>query len=158
MRINNYIKSSGICSRREADRLIEAGCVYVNGVLAGTGMDIQDGDEVKVNGVIVKPQEHDIFLLLNKPIGIETTTEKKKNNIIDFVGYPERLFPIGRLDKDSCGLILLTNNGDSVNKICRQEFEHEKEYFVIFTENKIENTDEFEVMFQNAGGAIIKKK
>ncbi len=131
MRINNYIKTCGVCSRREADNLIESGRVLVNGKLAEIGMEINAKDVVLVDNKKINLVNTKVYLLLNKPIGIETTAEKKKNNIIDFVGFKERLFPVGRLDKDSCGIIILTNDGDIVNDICRVENNHEKEYLVM---------------------------
>ncbi len=131
--INKYISSRGICSRREADRLLESGKVQLNGKTARKGNRVYAGDQVSLNGKLLKQnnQVKPIYLLLNKPKGIVCTTSKKdKNNIIDFVGLPVRIFPIGRLDKDSTGLILLTNDGDIVNKILRASNEHEKEYEV----------------------------
>ena len=131
MRLNNYISSTGICSRREADKLIEQGKVKVNGKIAVLGTKVEDTDTVEVNGKVIKKKVNDIYIALNKPIGITCTTEKHiKGNIIDFINYPERIFPIGRLDKDSEGLILLTNDGSIVNKILREENNHEKEYIV----------------------------
>jgi 23S rRNA pseudouridine2604 synthase len=125
MRLNKYISETGICSRREADSWIEAGRVAVNGKL-------NDGDEVRVDGRVVgaRSRKH-VYIALNKPVGITCTTERHiKGNIVDFVGHRERIFPIGRLDKDSDGLILLTSNGDIVNEILRSENNHEKEYIV----------------------------
>lgn len=144
-RLNKYISESGICSRREADRYIEQGNVYVNGKRAKVGDQVKPGDKVKVNGQSIEPQEAEelIFIALNKPIGIVSTTEEtEKNNIVDYVNHSTRIFPIGRLDKDSQGLIFLTNNGDLVNKILRAGNNHEKEYLV--TVNK-PITDEFMV-------------
>ena len=131
MRLNKYISETGICSRREADARIEAGRVTINGALATLGMQVQQGDVVAIDGHVVgAPSEH-VYLALNKPVGITCTTERDVvGNIVDFIGYRERIFPIGRLDKDSEGLILLTNNGDIVNEILRSENEHEKEYVV----------------------------
>lgn len=132
-RINKYISESGMCSRRDADRFIEQGNVYLNGKRAQTGDQVFPGDEVKVNGQLIEPQEAEdlIFIALNKPIGIVSTTEtSEKSNIVDFVRHSARIFPIGRLDKDSQGLIFLTNNGDLVNKILRASNNHEKEYRV----------------------------
>jgi len=133
IRLNKYISESGICSRREADRYIEQGNVYVNGKRAKVGDQVKPGDLVKVNGQAIEPQEAEafIFIALNKPVGIVSTTEaSEKDNIIDFVNHSTRIFPIGRLDKDSQGLIFLTNNGDLVNKILRAGNNHEKEYLV----------------------------
>ena len=132
-RLNKYISESGICSRRDADRFIEQGNVYVNGKRAQVGAQVVAGDVVKVNGQLIEPREADdfIFIALNKPVGIVSTTESsEKNNIVDFVGHSVRIFPIGRLDKDSQGLIFLTSNGDLVNKVLRAGNNHEKEYLV----------------------------
>tara|TARA_R110000787_G_scaffold38998_21_gene97931 strand:+ start:11730 stop:12572 length:843 start_codon:yes stop_codon:yes gene_type:complete len=132
-RLNKYISESGICSRREADRYIEQGNVYINGKRAKIGDQVFAGDAVKVNGQSIEPQDAEefVFLALNKPVGIVSTTEShEKNNIVDFVNHSARIFPIGRLDKNSQGLIFLTNNGDLVNKILRAGNKHEKEYLV----------------------------
>ncbi|SDN24425.1 23S rRNA pseudouridine(2604) synthase RluF [Vreelandella arcis] len=142
-RINKYISESGLCSRREADRYVEQGNVWINGRRATTGDQVVAGDRVKVNGQDIEPQEEEdvVLIALNKPVGIVSTTESsEKDNIVDFVKHGTRIFPIGRLDKDSQGLILLTNNGDLVNKILRANNQHEKEYRV--TVNK-PITDEF---------------
>lgn len=131
MRINKYIASSGLCSRRKAEEYIEKGLVTVNGEKAFLYTDVQVGDVVKLNGKTIKNKEDFVVLLFNKPKGITCTTEHKiEDNIIDYINYPERIFPIGRLDKDSQGLILLTNNGDIVNQCLRKENGHEKEYVV----------------------------
>jgi 23S rRNA pseudouridine2604 synthase len=131
LRLNKYISETGVCSRREADKWIEAGRVICNGQLAALGTQVQAGDEVRVDGELIGAKKKQIYIALNKPVGITCTTEAHiEDNIIDFVGYPERIFPIGRLDKDSEGLILLTNNGDIVNEILRSENNHEKEYIV----------------------------
>jgi len=133
LRLNKYISESGICSRREADRFIEQGNVYINGKRAKVGDQVSIGDHVKVNGQLIEPREEEdlIFIALNKPVGIVSTTEKsERSNIVDFVRHSTRIFPIGRLDKDSQGLIFLTNNGDIVNKILRAGNSHEKEYIV----------------------------
>ena len=131
MRINKFISETGICSRREADKLINAGRVTINGMKAELGSTVQDGDDVRIDGNPLGAKKKDVYIVLNKPVGITCTTELHvKGNIIDFVNHPERIFPIGRLDKDSQGLILLTNNGDIVNKILRAEHNHEKEYIV----------------------------
>ena len=132
-RLNKYISESGICSRREADRYIEQGNVFINGKRAKVGDQVFPGDKVKVNGQSIEPQDAEqlIFIALNKPVGIVSTTESsEKNNIVDFVNHTTRIFPIGRLDKDSQGLIFLTSNGDLVNKILRAGNKHEKEYLV----------------------------
>lgn len=131
MRINKFISETGICSRREADKLINAGRVTINGMKAELGSTVQDGDDVRIDGNPLGAKKKDVYIALNKPVGITCTTELHvKGNIVDFVNHPERIFPIGRLDKDSQGLILLTNNGDIVNKILRAEHNHEKEYIV----------------------------
>ncbi|MEH0862387.1 MULTISPECIES: 23S rRNA pseudouridine(2604) synthase RluF [unclassified Halobacteriovorax] len=133
MRINKYISQSGICSRREVDDLIEQQIVKINGKLAEIGDRVFEGDVVEVRGQVVKPKvaEKEIIIALNKPRGIVSTTESsEKDNIVDYVNHVERVFPIGRLDKDSQGLIFLTNNGDIVNKILRAGNNHEKEYVV----------------------------
>jgi len=131
MRLNKYISETGLCSRREADARIEAGRVTINGVVATLGMQVAAGDVVCVDGRPVAGEQQHVYLALNKPIGVISTTERHvSGNILDLVKYPERIFPIGRLDKDSEGLILLTNNGDIVNEILRSENEHEKEYVV----------------------------
>lgn len=131
MRINKYISETGFCSRRESDKLIEAKRVTINGKLAELGSTVEPGDDVRIDGRPVGAKKKAVYIALNKPVGITCTTELHvKGNIIDFVGHPERIFPIGRLDKDSQGLILLTNDGDIVNKILRAENNHEKEYIV----------------------------
>lgn len=143
MRLNNYISSSGFCSRREADKLISLGKVTVNSKKANVGQTVCENDVVKVSGKIIKPKQKNekVYIALNKPVGITCTTEKHvKGNIIDYINYKERIFPIGRLDKPSEGLILLTNDGDIVNKILRQENNHEKEYLVTVNKNI---TDDF---------------
>lgn len=132
MRINKFISETGFCSRREADKLVETGQVTINGVKAVLGSQAEPGDDVRVNGrpIETKRSKH-VYIALNKPVGITSTTEAHvKGNIVDFVGHSERIFPIGRLDKDSEGLILLTSDGDIVNKILRAEGKHEKEYIV----------------------------
>lgn len=142
-RLNKYISESGICSRREADKFIERGLVTINGQKAGIGDRVFAKDLVKVNGQAIEPKtaENNIYIAFNKPVGITCTTEEGTDgNIIDYVNHSSRIFPIGRLDKDSQGLILLTNNGDIVNKILRASNNHEKEYLV--TVNKLV-TDDF---------------
>lgn len=132
VRLNKYLSETGMCSRREADALIAAGRVTVNGARAVLGTQVSATDKVRVNQQLVgvKRNPH-VYICLNKPVGITCTTERHvKGNIIDFVGHPERIFPIGRLDKDSDGLILLTSNGDIVNEVLRAENNHEKEYIV----------------------------
>ena len=131
MRLNKYISETGVCSRREADKWIEAGRVTLNGQPASLGTQVADGDEVRVDGDAIGLKRKQVYIALNKPVGIVCTTEAHiEDNIIDHVGYPERIFPVGRLDRDSEGLILLTNNGDIVNEILRSENNHEKEYLV----------------------------
>ncbi len=131
MRLNKYISETGVCSRREADKWIEAGRVTLNGQPASLGSQVADGDEVRVDGDLIGVKKKQVYIALNKPVGIICTTEAHiEDNIIDHVGYPERIFPVGRLDRDSEGLILLTNNGDIVNEILRSENNHEKEYLV----------------------------
>jgi 23S rRNA pseudouridine2604 synthase len=131
VRLNKYISETGVCSRREADKWIEAGRVTCNGRLAALGTRVAGGDEIRVDGELIGAKKNQIYIALNKPVGITCTTESDiADNIIDLVGHPERIFPIGRLDKDSEGLILLTNNGDIVNEILRSENNHEKEYLV----------------------------
>jgi 23S rRNA pseudouridine2604 synthase len=131
MRLNKYISETGACSRREADAWIAAGRVTINGAVAQLGTRVEEGDAVCVDGLPVGAARRHVYLALNKPVGITCTTERHvRGNIVDFVGHRERIFPIGRLDKDSEGLILLTNNGDIVNEILRSENEHEKEYVV----------------------------
>ncbi|MBM7341292.1 23S rRNA pseudouridine(2604) synthase RluF [Pantoea coffeiphila] len=132
-RLNKYISESGICSRRDADRYIEQGNVFINGKRATVGDRVSDGDVVKVNGQLIEPRDAEdlVLIALNKPVGIVSTTEDgEKDNIVDFVNHSKRIFPIGRLDKDSQGLIFLTNHGDLVNKILRAGNNHEKEYLV----------------------------
>ncbi len=136
MRINKYIASTGLCSRRKAEEFIEKGVVTINGEVAVLSSTVEDEDEVRLNGKIIKAKEDFVVLLFNKPKGVTSTTDKKdKDNIIDYINYPERIFPIGRLDKDSTGLILLTNNGDLVNECLRVENGHEKEYVVSVDKN-----------------------
>lgn len=130
-RLNKAISETGHCSRRAADSLISAGKVKVNGVLADLGVKVTSKDEIEVEGEIISKKVKDIYLVFNKPAGITCTTETDiKGNIIDFINYPERIFPVGRLDKPSEGLIFLTNDGDIVNKILRAGNNHEKEYVV----------------------------
>lgn len=131
MRLNVFISSTGMCSRREADKLIQEGKVKVNGVLAGVGTQVGEEDRVEVEGHRIKKRVPNVYIILNKPTGITCTTERHiKGNIIDFVNHPYRIFPVGRLDKDSEGLIILTNDGGIVNEVLREENAHEKEYLV----------------------------
>ncbi|MDN0788638.1 23S rRNA pseudouridine(2604) synthase RluF [Escherichia coli] len=155
VRLNKYISESGICSRREADRYIEQGNVFLNGKRATIGDQVKPGDVVKVNGQLIEPREAEdlVLIALNKPVGIVS----KRDNIVDFVNHSKRVFPIGRLDKDSQGLIFLTNHGDLVNKILRAGNDHEKEYLVT-VDKPI--TDEF-IRGMGAGvpilGTVTKK-
>ncbi|CBJ81350.1 Ribosomal large subunit pseudouridine synthase F (rRNA-uridine isomerase F) (rRNA pseudouridylate synthase F) [Xenorhabdus bovienii str. Jollieti] len=160
IRLNKYISESGICSRRDADRYIEQGNVFINGKRAAVGDQVFAGDIVKVNGQLIEPRDEEdlVLIALNKPVGIITTMEdSERDNISDFVNHSKRVFPIGRLDKDSQGLIFLTNHGDLVNKILRAGNNHEKEYVV--TVNK-PVTDEF-IQGMSAGvpmlGTVTKK-
>jgi 23S rRNA pseudouridine2604 synthase len=132
-RINKYLSEVGYCSRRASDKLIDEGRVRINGAVTEKGSKVLPGDIVSVDGKkISEPKEDFIYLAFNKPVGIVCTTDtiREKNNIIDFINYPKRIFPIGRLDKPSEGLIFLTNDGDIVNKILRARNNHEKEYEV----------------------------
>ncbi|SFS17284.1 23S rRNA pseudouridine2604 synthase [Dyella sp. OK004] len=149
MRVNKYISEAGICSRREADDLLLAGRVTINGEVVSTGAKALEDDEVRVDGEIVKARvlaatpaaKRAVYIALNKPVGITCTTDHTvSGNIVDFVDHQQRVFPIGRLDKDSEGLILLTSNGDIVNEILRAENNHEKEYLVAVNKPV---TDEF---------------
>lgn len=131
MRINKYISETGFCSRRAANRLIEEERISVNGIVCEAGTMIEPGDEVRIDGQIIPDRPAPVYLALNKPAGIVCTAAKTvKANIIDFVNYPDRIFPVGRLDKDSEGLILMTNDGSIVNQMMRSEHGHEKEYRV----------------------------
>jgi 23S rRNA pseudouridine2604 synthase len=130
-RINKYLSEVGFCSRRQADRYIEQGLVKINGRQAVIGDQVLENDVVTFEGKALKPREQRVYIALNKPVGIVSTTDQSiKGNMIDFINYPSRIFHIGRLDKDSEGLILLTNHGDIVNQILRAENAHEKEYIV----------------------------
>ena len=136
MRLNNYISSTGMCSRREADKLTQQRKVTINGKIAEIGQSVEENDIVKVNGKRIHSKKNDVYIALNKPVGITCTTERHvKGNIIDYINYPERIFPVGRLDKPSEGLIILTNDGSIVNKILRSENNHEKEYVVTVNKN-----------------------
>lgn len=142
-RINKYLSEVGYCSRRAADKLIDQGRVTINGKIPEMGTKIVPTDEVRVDGELISESEEDfVYLAFNKPVGIVCTTDTRveKDNIIDYINYPKRIFPIGRLDKPSEGLIFLTNDGDIVNKILRARNHHEKEYIV-----KVDNiiTDDF---------------
>lgn len=133
VRINKYFSEVGFCSRREADKLVEQGRVTINGKPAEMGSKVSPNDEVRLNGKLITGKEQEfVYIAFNKPRGIVCTTDtrREKNNIIDYINYPERIFPIGRLDKDSQGLIFLTNDGDIVNEILRDKNNNEKEYLV----------------------------
>jgi 23S rRNA pseudouridine2604 synthase len=131
-RLNKFIAETGFCSRREADKFIEAGRVTINGVVPELGTKVSNRDEIRIDGKLIhEKQEKLVYLAFNKPVGIECTTNLEvRNNIVDFINYPKRIFPIGRLDKASEGLIFMTNDGDIVNKILRARNNHEKEYTV----------------------------
>jgi 23S rRNA pseudouridine2604 synthase len=131
MRLNKYISETGACSRRQADQWISEGRVRINGAVPELGTRVAPGDRVEVDGQPLEARQAQVYLALNKPVGITCTTERHvAGNIVDFIGHEQRIFPIGRLDKDSEGLILLTNNGDIVNELLRSENNHEKEYVV----------------------------
>lgn len=131
LRLNKYLSDAGVCSRREADRLIADGKVLVNGKTAEMGMRVTENDMIICNGKKVSLEEELILLAFNKPEGIECTTDKRnKDNIIDYIGYPKKITYIGRLDKNSCGLLLMTNDGDLANRIAKSVNHHEKEYIV----------------------------
>lgn len=154
-RLNKYLSEAGYCSRREADRLIEAGRVTINNVIPEMGTKVASGDVVKVDGEIIGERKKDfIYLAFNKPVGIVCTTDTRveKDNIIDYINYPKRIFPIGRLDKPSEGLILLTDDGDIVNKILRASNNHEKEY-VVTVDKPISQT----FIERMAGGIYIEE-
>ena len=126
IRINKFLSEVGYCSRREADKLLEQGRITINGKIPELGTKVLPTDEVRVNGQLVtEKEEPKIYLAVNKPVGIECTTNQSvRGNIVDFLNYPERIFPVGRLDKDSEGLIIMTNDGDIVNKILRARNNH----------------------------------
>ena len=153
--LNKFIANTGQCSRREADQLIEQGRVTLNGNPAKKGNRVHPGDEVILDGQRLGKKPKSVYIMLNKPAGITCTTDlNDKDNIIKFIGHPHRIFPIGRLDKDSTGLILLTNDGNIVNQILREENKHEKEYIV--TVNKPVTPDFVETM--KSGVRILGKK
>jgi 23S rRNA pseudouridine2604 synthase len=150
-RLNKAISDTGFCSRREADALIDAGRVRVNGSPALMGMKVTAEDEITVDGKTVSKKPPMVYIALNKPRGIECTTDRRtRNNIVDFVNHTERIFPVGRLDKDSEGLILMTNDGDIVNKILRARNNHEKEYIV-----KVERPFDDSFLKKMSGGVPI---
>lgn len=155
MRINKYLSSIGFCSRREADRLLSEGRITVDGILTDVGADVSEHNEIKVDGKIIgQKKSDDILIAFNKPVGIVCTTTDKQgdNNIVDYIGYKTRIYPIGRLDKDSDGLILLTNNGDIMDKILRSTNGHEKEY-VVEVDKKINSA----FINKMAGGIYLKE-
>jgi 23S rRNA pseudouridine2604 synthase len=152
MRLNKFISEKGVCSRRQADQWIADGRVSINGIVATLGTQVQAGDDVRVDGRMLVDKPAPLYLALNKPVSIECTTDRRvTGNIVDFIGHSQRIFPIGRLDKDSEGLILLTNDGDIVNAILRAENEHEKEYLVTVDRPV---TDEF-VRGMSAGVPVL---
>ena len=157
-RINKYLSEVGYCSRRVADRLIEEGKITINGEIPKIGTKVEEGDQVEVKGQrIEKSKKHkNVYLAFNKPVGIVCTTDRKvePDNVIDFIKYPKRIFPVGRLDKPSEGLIFLTNDGDIVNKILRARNNHEKEYIV--SVNRLINTDFIQRM--SSGVEILDTK
>ena len=153
IRLNKYLSDAGICSRRQADRWIEEKRITVNGEIAGMGMKVAPDSEVCLDGKLIKKEEKKVLLAMNKPAGIVCTAEKReRNNIVDYMKYPKRIFPVGRLDKDSTGLLLLTNDGELVNKIMRAGNYHEKEY-VVTVDQKI--TPEF--LRQMSGGLYLEE-
>lgn len=147
VRINKFLSEAGICSRRNADVLVSEGRVSVDGVVAAMGTKVSDGQVVCVDGKAVKKEEETVIIAFNKPVGIVCTAQpKEKNNVIDYINYPKRIFPIGRLDKDSEGLLLLTNDGDLMNSVLKAANGHEKEYIVSVDKNI---TDEFVYKMSN---------
>ena len=154
MRINKYLSERGLCSRREADAWIDGGRVSINGVTATLGTQVQPGDAVRVDGRSVGVETSHVYIVLHKPVGVECTTDQRvPHNVVDFVAHRERIFPIGRLDKNSEGLLLLTNDGDIVNELLRARHGHEKEY-VVTVDRPV--TDEF-VRGMAAGVAILDR-
>ena len=136
VRINKYLSEAGICSRREADRYIQNGLIKIDGITAQIGDRVMPGQDVTYNGRSLSKEDEMILIALNKPEGSVYTAEKReKNNVIDYINYPIRIYPVGRLDKDAKGLLLLTNNGDIVNKMMRSGNRHEKEYIVTVNRN-----------------------
>ena len=134
-RINKFLSEAGVCSRREGDRLLEKGCITIDGVVAKVGDRVFEGQEVAVNGKAVTKEEEEIFLAFYKPRGIVCTTAKEENgekvlNVVDYINYPKRIYPVGRLDQASEGLLLMTNRGNVMEKILRSRYDHEKEYYV----------------------------
>jgi len=139
IRVNKFLSEAGYCSRREADKYVDLGIITINGEKVVMGMKVQPGDEVRVNDKLIGTKAKSVYIAVNKPQGITCTTDQHiDGNIVDYVNYPERIFPIGRLDKPSEGLILMTNDGDIVNKILRAGNNHEKEY-VVTVDKKIDH-------------------
>lgn len=152
MRLNKYLSSTGLCSRREADGLIEDGRVRVNGQIATLGTPVAEGDRVTLDGQPVGERRPPLYIALNKPVGVTCTSEAHvRDNIVDYIGHEERIFPIGRLDKESEGLILLTNDGDAVNPILRAESGLEKEYYVA-----VDRPVTDRVLAQMASGVLLR--
>ena len=155
MRINKYLSAKGVCSRREADRLLEAGRITVDGAVAECGQQVDDNNIICIDGSkISNDKPEDILIAFNKPVGIVCTTTNKQgnNNIVDYIGYSERIYPIGRLDKESDGLILLTNNGEITDRILRSVNGHEKEY-IVKVNNKITN----DLLDKMSAGVYLKE-
>jgi 23S rRNA pseudouridine2604 synthase len=151
IRINKFFTEHGMCSRREADRLIEAGAITINGRVAKLGDQVTTEDVIARNGNVIPWGKSPVYIKYHKPVGVTTTTESHvERNIIAEIGHPERIFPIGRLDKDSSGLILLTNDGDIVNEILRTEFGHEREYIV-----KVDRPFDRSFLDQMSAGVMI---
>lgn len=140
IRINKYLSQCGVCSRREADRMLEEGRITINGRVAEKGVSVSETDTVRFDGRAVVPTEEEIVIAFHKPAGVVCTTSRKdKDNIIDFIGFPKRIYPVGRLDKESTGLILLTNNGQLMDDILRGSNYHEKEYVVTLDQQMTES-------------------
>lgn len=153
MRINKYLSDAGVCSRREADRLVEAGRVSIDGEIAQMGIKVRPGQQIFIDGKPINKEDEEILLAFYKPRGIVCTTSKKdKDNIVDYINYGKRIYPIGRLDKDSEGLILLTNKGEWVDGILRGSNYHEKEYIVTVNKNL---TEEF--IEKMSGGLYLEE-
>jgi 23S rRNA pseudouridine2604 synthase len=157
-RLNKYISETGTCSRREADKLIEQGRVTVNGNIPELGTKVSDADNITIDGKPIKSKEKPIYIAFNKPPGITCTTDlKDKDNIIEFINHPKRIFPIGRLDKPSEGLLFMTNDGDIVNKILRAGNNHEKEYLVMVDKPIIPDFIQKMANGIDIGDAVTKK-
>ncbi len=151
IRINKFFTEHGICSRREADRLIESGAITINGIVAKLGDRVSSADVIARDGLVIPWGKAPVYIKYHKPVGVTTTSEAHvERNIIEEIGHPERIFPIGRLDKDSSGLILLTNDGDIVNEILRTEFGHEREYAV-----EVDRPFDQSFLERMAGGVVI---